>query len=218
MTLSSMFLRCISRSYLRAPGQIDYAIDLIGDHLYIYFQDSDGALDWIRNFNFLATAVRRIREPVWYAHRGFLAAWRSVENKILPMISDESVRRITVVGYSHGAALALLCHEAVWYHRPDLRMTSEGYGFGCPRVLWGRPPQDISARWRKFTVIRNVDDIVTHVPPRVLGYVHVGKMLTVGTAGKYSAVDAHRPQSILKELHICESHVDRTKTVDGANF
>jgi hypothetical protein len=56
------------------------------------------------------------------------------------------------------------------------------------------------SRWERFTVIRNIDDIVTHLPPRALGYTHVGHVLEIGEKGTYSRVDAHRPENILAEL------------------
>ena len=102
--------------------------------------------------------------------------------------------------YSHGAALAVLCHEYVWYNRPDLRDLICGYGFGCPRVFWGFRTKKRMQRWERFTVIRNVDDIVTHVPPAIWGYSHVGSMIKIGEKGKYSPVDAHRPENIMAEL------------------
>ena len=51
-----------------------------------------------------------------------------------------------------------------------------------------------------MTVVRNIDDIVTHLPPKILGFTHVGKMLEIGKRGKYSSVDAHRPENIMREL------------------
>ncbi len=204
MTLSALFARCVNRSYIHTPTSADYAYDRVGNHLYIYFQDSDGVVDWIRNLDFPAAAYRRDGKTVWYAHRGFLEVWRTLIPRVEPLFSDPSVKRVTVVGYSHGAALAVFCHEYVWYHRPNLRDSLEGYGFGCPRVLWGKSVSDLRARWERFTVIRNLDDIVTHVPPRVWGYYHVGKMLEIGEAGKYSAVDAHRAEAIRRELRVYE--------------
>jgi len=55
-------------------------------------------------------------------------------------------------------------------------------------------------RWERFTVIRNLDDLVTHMPPAVLGFSHVGELLEIGEKGRYSRVDAHRPENILAEL------------------
>jgi hypothetical protein len=139
---------------------------------------------------------------VWFAHRGFLKVWKSIEPHIEPLVKDETVKHITVVGYSHGAALAVFCHEYVWYHRPDLRDNLYGCGFGCPRVFWGIKTKQIKRRWERFAVIRNIDDIVTHVPPFLFGFSHVGAMIEVGQKGKYNSIDAHRPQNILAELEV----------------
>ena len=207
MTLSNLFTRCVKREYITTLNHTDYAYDRINDHLIIYFQDSDGASDWIKNLDFPAAAYRRDGKTVWYAHRGFLKAWISLLPRVAPLITDPTVKKITVVGYSHGAALAVFCHESVWFHRPDLRYALEGYAFGCPRVLWGRMDADIAVRWQTFTVIRNLPDIVTHVPPRMLGYHHVGHLLEIGKAGKYSAIDAHRPQNIRQELMAYEARI-----------
>lgn len=200
MTLSTLFNRCVRRDYSTTSAHADYAFDRIGTHLIIYFQDSDGAVDWFHNLNFPVAAYRRDGETAWYAHRGFLKVWSSLIPHVQSPIEDPLVEDITVVGYSHGAALAVFCHEYAWYRRSDLRERLRGYGFGCPRVLWGRVSEELAVRWKNFTVIRNRPDIVTYVPPRILGYRHVGAMLEIGEPGKYSAVDAHRAKNIRREL------------------
>ena len=81
-----------------------------------------------------------------------------------------------------------------------MRDRLESYGFGCPRVFWGILTPTLAKRWERFAVVRNLDDLVTHLPPAVLGYRHVGKMITVGVRGKYSMIDAHRPENIEYEL------------------
>ena len=205
MTLSRLFSRCVNRDYIRTPLSADYAFDLVGNRLTVYFQDSDGAVDWAHNLDFPAAAYRRNGKTVWYAHRGFLKVWTSLIPRVESLINDVNVKEITVVGYSHGAALAVFCHEYAWYHRPDLRNTLVGYGFGCPRVVWGNLPGDVSDRWAGFTVIRNRNDLVTHLPPKAFGYRHVGNLLEIGRKGKYSAIDAHRPENIRRELRAYEA-------------
>ena len=213
MTLTALFSRCVNHSYIHTSTSADYAYDRVGNHLYIYFQDSDGAVDWIRNLDFPASAYKRNGRNVFYAHRGFLSVWKSLIPQMERLVTDPTLKRVTVVGYSHGAALAVLCHEYVWYHRPDLRNSLDGYGFGCPRVLWGQRPDEITGRWAAFTVIRNLNDLVTHVPPSVWGYYHVGKMMEIGKAGKYSAIDAHRSENIRKELWDYEHGVVSIQTM-----
>ena len=201
MFLSTLFAECLSRSYLTVGHDVDYALERRGDELRLWFESSSGTEDWRKNLCFPAQPYRDMAgEATWYVHRGFLKAWKSVEELVADAISDLSLKRVTVIGYSHGAAIAVLCHEYIWYHRPDLRASLFGYGFGCPRVLWGKRNEALLFRWEHFTVIRNLDDIVTHLPPAIFGYFHVGTLLALGEKGRYSAIDAHRPESILREL------------------
>lgn len=200
MHLYQLFYECIHIPYSAAGCCANYAVRRESDTLYIFFEKSNGQTDWKSNFDFPARAYKRMGKTVWFAHQGFLAVWKEIEPMLAAEVADERVHRICITGYSHGAAIALLCHEYVWYNRPDLRATLEGYGFGCPRVFWGVQTADFKRRWEQFTVIRNINDIVTHVPPIVLGYSHVGTMLEIGEHGKYSPIDAHKAENILKEL------------------
>lgn len=200
MKLAELFRKCLNAKYIHVENAGDYAVERRGNTLYIYLECSNGKQDWKNNLDFPAKPYKRMGKIAWFAHRGFVRVWKSVEPYLAPYVNDPTIQQIITVGYSHGAALTVLCHEYIWYSRPDLRDTIEGYGFGCPRVLWGVKTSSLAQRWERFTVIRNIDDMVTHVPPAILGFSHVGKMLEVGEKGKYSAVDAHRPENITTEL------------------
>lgn len=208
MKLSSLFRQCLNREYVKAGDSADYSVEKAGSKIYIYFQCSDGAVDWKNNLNFPAIPYETVDGQTWYAHGGFVRVWRSIENYIAKYVNDDKIRSAVIVGYSHGAALALLCHEYIWYNRADLRDHIEGYGFGCPRVLWGKRTEKVTTRWKNFTVIRNINDAITHMPPAILGYYHVGKMLKIGQKGKYSSIDAHRPENILSELYLYENKLE----------
>ena len=205
MKLSTLFENCLRADYIHTGEGADYAIERRGGTLYVYLEASDGEEDWKNNLDFPARCHPRDGECAWCAHRGFLRVWKSIEGVLAPVLLDPTVKKIVTVGFSHGAALAVLCHEYVWYHRPDLRERIEGYGFGCPRVLWGRLSSDLRARWARFLIIRNIDDLVTHLPPAILGYAHVGHLIEIGARGKYSRIDAHRPENILTELRAWET-------------
>lgn len=197
--LLSLFEECLAKEYTHLPGDVSYAADRRGDALYLWFEHSNGARDWLNNLDFAAVPYREMSPP-WKCHGGFLRAWERLRPVLSPMIQDPTVKKVCLVGYSHGAALATLCHEFVWFHRPDLRQTLCGYGFGAPRVLHGCVPPAVAMRWNHFYVIRNQDDLVTHLPPRASGYCHVGNLVTVGQKGRYSPIDAHRPESYKAEL------------------
>ena len=197
--LRSLFEACLEKEYTEVENGGSFAVDHAGDALYIWFEHSHGLTDWLNNLNFIAMPYRDM-QPVWQCHAGFLKVWKSVQPYLETQIVDPAVKRICTVGYSHGAALAVLCHEYVWFKRPDLRDRICGYAFGCPRVLYGCVPPEIAVRWDAFFQIRNHGDVVTRLPPRLSGFCHVGVPVDIGMAGKYSAVDAHRPESYLAEL------------------
>lgn len=195
MNLYQLFYECVNTKYSAAGCCANYALRREINTLYIFFEKSVEAEDWKSNFDFQVKAYKDL-----FVHKGFLKVWKTIEPSIRDYIADKTVNRIVITGYSHGAAVAMLCYEHVWYTRPDLRENLFGYGFGCPRVLWGIKKAQINSRFEHFTVVRNVDDIVTHVPPIWLGYYHVGKLLEIGKKGKYSRTDAHKAENILKEL------------------
>lgn len=204
MTLYELFSVCLNISYTQVGRSANYAVSRENGTLYIFFQGSDGRNDWKSNLDFPAKAYKRMGKTVWFAHRGFLRVWKELEPFLAEKIADTSVQKIVIAGYSHGGALAMLCHEYVWYHRPDLRAQTEGHGFGAPRVFWGVQTAELKSRWKNFTVIRNIDDVVTHLPPSFLGFSHVGAFLKIGERGKYSAIEAHYPENILRELKAYE--------------
>jgi len=196
MRLSSLFLRCLNIEYTTLEGGASYAIESFRGSLYIYFEHSNGSTDWKNNLDFPA----RCNGSFCY-HRGFLKVWNSIKERILEHIKNPEFKEIHIIGYSHGAALAVLCYEIAYRERADIRSSLFGYGFGCPRVLWGFGRKRAKKIWSNFSVIRNINDIVTHLPFAFLGYYHIGKMLKIGKKGRYSGIDAHRPEYYLKELY-----------------
>ena len=202
MLLSELFSRCLNAKYKNAGAAANYKTEREGDSLYIFFEWSNGTVDWLRNFDFPITVCHGCGRNI-LAHRGFVKAWSEALPWVEADILDPEVKSIISVGYSHGAALALLCHGFAWQERPDIREYIHGWGFGAPRVLFGKRARK-SPRYEGFSVIRNINDIVTHLPPRILGYSHPGHLIEIGKRGKYSATDAHRSENILSELELYE--------------
>ena len=185
--LSELFHMCAyDVSYQTVGDDVNYAFVEEDDTLYIFFQGSSSTTDWIRNFLFKKKPYKDMEIP-YRVHRGFCDAWKEVEDIIIDKVCEDDEegqhrwKHIVVVGYSHGGALAGFCHECVWFWRPDLRESGlEGYVFEAPR-FYGCfcVKKELKERWKKFTVIRDGDDIVTHCPPAIFGYTHVGSMLKV---------------------------------------
>lgn len=217
MKMSKLFHICAWNEveYQEAGDDVNYGFLEEGDQLYIFFQGSNSISDWVRNFLFPAKPYKDMGIP-YRVHRGFLAAWKEVEDIIIDKISNSRWKHITVVGYSHGGALAAFCHECVWYWRPDLRVGGlEGYGFEAPRIYAGwHVKKALKERWETFRVIRNKNDIVTHCPPAIFRFCHVGKMIKIGkglSTKDYKwpiCVGAHYWDKVYESLLDYEERVD----------
>ena len=200
--LSDIFEKILNAKYIHTENGVDYALILNGEILYILFECSDGFDDWVKNFRFIANPYKQMSKT-WRCHNGFAKAYSSVKDDIMAyvkeFISNYKIKKIIVAGYSHGAALAVLCTEDMEYSFGGL-CDIQGIGFGTPRVLWGIVPKEVKKRLNGFIAGRNIDDIVTHVPPKILGFRDAGKIVKIGSKGKYSRIDAHRPESYQEEL------------------
>ena len=177
MDLLSAFNECLAVKYTQVENAGDYALRWDGSTLKIFFEWSNGKEDWRNNFDFPAKPYRDM-EHLWFCHRGFLKVWKSIEPYLVEAISDPDIKKIEIVGYSHGAAIALLCYEYCVFHRPTAIV--EGVGFGCPRVFWGIVPKAVKERFSGFKVVRNGNDIVTHVPPALFGFRHNSEVEKIG--------------------------------------
>lgn len=136
--------------------------------------------DWLSDIK-----IRREKGVVGRVHRGFKGAL----NKIWPLMHDyiESIRtknhKIWVTGHSLGAALATLAaarmqitdgisvHGLYTFGHP--RTGDEDFANGVDAVLPGKVYRFV-----------NNNDVVPRVPPRKLGYCHVGRFVYFTTAGK----------------------------------
>lgn len=189
--------------YHTTAGEVDYKIIPDKNHLHIYFMGSDsikykrGWIDWVRNFWFFPARKKPYRgmEDKFYVHSGFLSAWKEIEDIVINEITKKDARghyaynKITIVGYSHGAALACLCHECCWYHRPGLGKDLLTYAFESPRVYGGfKTKKSLKERWETCFVFRNGNDLVTRCPPRIFGFSHVGNLVQIN--GDPNLIDA----------------------------
>lgn len=200
LSLYQLFRLCMEARYLDAENGASVAVLTRDSTLHILFQHSYGEEDWKNNLDFPAVPYRDMEED-WRCHRGFLRVWRSAEPYIAEILAQTTFERITVAGYSHGGALAVLCHEYIWFHHPDKRAHLRGVGFGAPRVIWCQSGcRRIAPRWENFTVVRNREDVITYLPPLLFGYRHMGQLLPIGKKGRYSSFNAHRPENYLASL------------------
>lgn len=217
--LEFLFYETFVRKYQNIGSNVSYAID--ENHfnkgkkdefisLIIYFQGSNGENDWKANFKFYKKIYSRRpykgMETKFRVHAGFLECWKQVEDIIKEKIKNPLIKKITICGYSHGAALAVLCHECCWFNRNDIVKNENlmTFAFEAPRVYASfRVKKSLKERWNNCYVFRNSNDIVTHLPPILFGYTHVGKLVKIGRRDRYrfmNSVSAHRPEKVYNAL------------------
>ena len=89
----------------------------------------------------------------------------------------------------------------------------KGFGFGCPRCYWGfRVKKSLKERWENFYPIRNINDLVTHVPPVLFGFRHVHKVVELENPDlknvhrNYPAIDAHYADNYIYSIQKESEH------------
>lgn len=190
MNLHKAFEECLSHKddFIHCENDGDFFAKTEGDTLKIFLEWSDDKADWRNNFKFLAIPWKPYKsmKNIWFCHRGFRKVWKAIKKYIEAAIMNPDIKKIEIVGYSHGAAIALLCYEFCKFNRPDCDI--QGVGFGCPRVFWGFIPASLKERVKGFKVVRNGNDIVTHVPPALFGFRHISEMVKIGESKRKGAV------------------------------
>lgn len=208
MTLKNLFQKVLDVEHTQLKKETaSFFVEREGNTLRLLFEESNGRTDWRNNFRFLAIPKKPYKgmDVTWFVHRGFNRVWKVIEPHLAELITDPTVERIDIAGYSHGGGVALLCFEYCRYHRPEIPVT--GVGFGAPRVLWGPIPKAVKERVEGFVVVRNSLDIVTHVPPVFLGYRHTGTICQIKKAGSsLRPVNDHRPEEYQEILSSIETY------------
>lgn len=156
------------------------------DKIILAFRGSDSIDDWRNNLD-----VDLIGGPLGgKVHEGFdrllSPLWRNIQQEILQLKdaarSQKRSLSLWMTGHSRGAALATI---AVAKLREKDNPVHGLYTFGSPRV----GDRDFSRYFdavmgpRAFRVV-NEDDLITRLPPRKLGYSHVGQLHYLDGSGK----------------------------------
>ena len=190
----------ITKSVDNKKTKVQYYLRKSQNTLNITFRGSDEPKDWAYDFSIWKKVLpygnknSKIR-----VHAGFITAYKDtfVRDTIHKYIADD-IHNIVVCGHSYGAALAILCAVDIEYNFPHKALGV--YAFGCPRV--GNKAFAKSYNKRVFQTIRreNGSDIFTKLPPRFLGYHHVGSKVSIGKKQKPFSFQQHKAHNYFGEL------------------
>jgi len=177
-----------------AGDDTQYRITDTAQERVVVLQGSSSDIDWRDNFD-IAIAPYRDMPVKWYAHRGFVRAWKAAQEQIIDELMHKlETRPILVLGYSHGAGIATLLHEDLSYYS----MPVTTHIFGGPRCLW-MPPQIVRDRFKTFHRWETNGDIVTLSPPAWFFYQHVGIQHRIGPK-RFPSHLPHYPAAYLANL------------------
>lgn len=145
------------------------------DYIVLSFRGTEtvNVRDWLTGIK-----IRKVKTKMGRVHRGFLGGWLSVKNKVLNTLSSmqDNAQSLWITGHSMGAALATLATaEFLNKDKPVAGL----YTYGSTRVGDKQFARNFS-EFKDYTFrFVNNGDFVTRLPPRLLGYSHVGQVAHV---------------------------------------
>ncbi len=162
------FIRVIDNK----ESDVYVVINSFAEGVLITFRGSDSKKDWKTNLTLIKKTIPygNISSPI-KVHSGFLTAYKSVREDILQQIGKD-IKRVIVTGHSQGGALATLCAVDIEYNFSNIQV--ELYGYGSPRVGNRAFAKSYNKRVPLSFRIVTRGDMVTKVPPVIMGYRHVG--------------------------------------------
>ena len=144
------------------------------------FRGTDEVKDWRDNLTATKTEFLDLGDVLhegFYQH--FKKIWQELE-KIHEKRRKEKTLPLFFTGHSLGGALATIA-TAQWVLNGDRQFTST-YTFGQPRAVTPELARTLAPMCgSRFFRFHNNNDIVTRVPPRAMGFSHVGQIAYIDT-------------------------------------
>jgi len=175
--MKQKYINCTTGKWINGDLDTQYRIEETEDTIKITFQGSVSVLDWFHNFDFLVKPYRGMPK-LFFVHRGFLKKWKAVRDNIMSRVIS-SGKAVEIYGFSQGAALAQLCHEAILFHSGFQPKTVV---FGSPKVFGWFNKKELDDRLYRVERYENGRDIVTGVP--FFLYRHYGLLKKIGKWGR----------------------------------
>ncbi len=161
MNSLALFEACLHGPWITSGRNIEFKIE----NSVLYLQSSREFSDWLFNFNFPVVPYKNMKEK-FFVHRGFVKAWQSVRDEVMSRVDEFEV----IVGYSHGADVAILAHEDFRYVRG---FQPETHLYGASKILF-LPSKHILSRFSQIKNHQSKGDWATKVVPfyTAVGTIH----------------------------------------------
>jgi len=147
----------------------DFAFASIEDRRVVFsFRGTDGDfMAWVTNFFAMPSGDGLI-------HKGFYNAWRPFKDMVNEVLHKypPAMHDYWVTGHSRGGATGTLCARHI---AKNLRIPCRCITFGCPAQGQKEYREQMDMLPVNLTNVINGYDLVTMLPPRLLGFRSAGK-------------------------------------------
>lgn len=161
---------------------------------------SNEILDWLFNFSFRffkETPYPSVTRNEIKVHKGFYRSYLKIRDYVLQKFKDH--KELYIFGQSLGAAVATFATLDLKYNHPEMNI--KPIVTGSPKVGNYDFKQSFEKRIHNFISYVNGGDIITTVPPKMFGYVHVGQRKFIGKKKFLMlSIKDHMVTSYLKNL------------------
>jgi hypothetical protein len=148
-----------------------------GDEVIVGIRGTQTPEEWVKNFTAIPNRFNLAPE-YGLVHLGFEIMWGRVRQSVLSALASvPEGTRVTVLGHSLGGAMTNL--GAVDLLRNSKWKNIDVCTFGGPRTGMLRFRRKYNKNLQMSFRVTNQGDVVPHVPPVLLGWMHAGKEIDV---------------------------------------
>ena len=161
-------------------------IGIFGDKLYVVFESTDSKLDWKDNFKFQQKSMynagrygKRVR-----VHAGFRRQAHIIADPVYIMVrnvlKEYNLSKIIVTGHSLGGAIATICALDFYDRLITEDIEVAWVSGGSPRVGNRHFAKVFNKKIRTKYRFQYKQDLVCGLPPVLMGYWHVDRLVRLG--------------------------------------
>lgn len=140
--------------------------------IYIVFRGSSSKLNWMADFEVTKRNYETYPQCDCQVHNGFYTAVKNLKEHVIKSVIEIKEKtgysNVIVTGHSLGAAVAQL----IGMELSAVDIKNQVYNFGQPRVGDKKYANFVNVISEELVRFTHDKDMVPHVPPREMGYLH----------------------------------------------
>jgi Lipase (class 3) len=165
--------------------------------MYVVFRGSSSRLNWRADFEIIRRDYDTYPECECSVHTGFYKATENLKDETIYAVSnlkrETGYKTVIVTGHSLGAAVAQLMGMEL----TAVDIYNEVYNYGQPRIGNNKYAEFVNKIMKSLYRFTHDRDMVPHIPPRDVGYLHSCREIFEDKMGKLkecSSVECEDPE------------------------